>query len=68
MSGRSRTNPIPIRDTRGATWYLQVIDWDGGRCTVEILTPDDPDHWAYGENGPIFDAAEFDAVYKEAQP
>lgn len=50
-------------DSEGFVWEAQITVPDGkygpphgpDEPTVNILTPNDPEHWAYGESGPTFD-------------
>jgi len=53
---------VTLMDTEGAVWMIKLLGpsnyqnesgWDHPQITIE--TPDDPDHWAYGEDGPTFD-------------
>jgi hypothetical protein len=58
-------------DERGYAWEVEItVPWDGATGQshgpdgplVTIQTPNDPEHWAYGEPGPTFDLSYLQTV------
>ena len=65
MEGLMRTiiERHTLIDSKGFAWEAQITVPDGkygpphgpDQPTVTIQTPNDPEHWAYGEDGPTFE-------------
>lgn len=57
-------------DTDGYSWEVSItVPWgDPSEShgpdvpTVTINTPNDPEHWAYGEDGPTFEVSYLETV------
>lgn len=53
-----------LTDSTGAVWAVKLlgpsdsIRGGGAAMQISVETPNDPEHWAYGEDGPTFNLAE----------